>query len=84
MTKAVRMTKRAAEQLVKIIELHGSSILPNNDLLVLVNEIHEVFGNFKEKCDEKAKDADGVRVPKPASPRGGLVRAIKRGVDHFA
>jgi hypothetical protein len=81
---SIRISKEAAEQLLKVVELHGSSILPNSELLLLVGAVRKKLDNFKEKRSAEAKDADRVCVQEPASPRGGLVRAVKRGVDYFA
>lgn len=86
----IAVTKAAIQQLNKIIELHGSSVLPNKDLAQLVADINEGWiklesANRKDAKDgEGAKDADRVRVSEPAPQRRGLVRAVKRGVDHFA
>ena len=83
--KMVRMSKGAAEQLVKIIELHGSSILPNKDLLLLMKEVSRVFFNNDtgDSPDATKEKVDSVRLQESPPPRGGLVRKVKRGESHF-
>jgi hypothetical protein len=84
MTATVKVGREAAEQLRKMVQLYGSSILPNKDLLLLVDEINKTFDHLREKCDEEAKDAVGVRVQEPASPRSDVVSSVKRGQNYFA
>jgi hypothetical protein len=78
----VRVSQEAARQLAKMIELFGSSILPNSELNKLLDQINGLLP--KEIGNAREKEAESVRLPEPAPQRGGLVRAVKRGVNHFA
>ncbi len=77
----VQVSQEAARQLNKMVELFGSAILPNQELIELIREINKSLA--KGEIDAREKEAEGVRVSQPPPQRSGLVRS-KRGQNHFA
>jgi hypothetical protein len=78
----VSISPEAARQLVKVVELFGSAILPNHDLIKLVGQINESLA--KEADNARKKNAERIRVQESAPQRRSLVRAVKRGQDYIA
>ena len=78
----VKVSQEAARQLAKVIELFGSGILPNSELAKLLGQINESLA--KEVSNAREEETESVRVSEPAPQRSGLVRAVKRGVNHFS
>jgi hypothetical protein len=78
----VSVSPEAARQLVKVVELFGSAILPNHDLIKLVGQMKESLA--KEANNAREKNAERICVQEPTPQRRSLVRAVKRGQDYIA